>query len=109
MIVQPRQRNVQRFLQVIRLASVPVRAPKDIDLFGDRVPRHFVFVVLVANVAVSVIGHDVDLADWTGARGVPSDGRVHGGGDGQAHLLVRVVDQIDTTIYASAAGAPFQP
>ena len=58
MIIQPRQRNVERFLDVVRLASVPVRAPIDVDLMGDRMPSDFVLVVLVANVAVPVVGHD---------------------------------------------------
>ena len=62
MTIQPRKRNVQRLLQVIRFASVPLGCPIDVNLFGDRVPRHLVFVVLIADVAVSVLAHDVDLA-----------------------------------------------
>ena len=54
MIVQPRQRYVKRFLQVIRFASVPVGSPIDVNFFRDRMPRHFVFVALVVNVAVPV-------------------------------------------------------
>jgi len=43
-------------------ASVPVRSPMDVDLMGDWMPSDLVLMVLEANVAVSVVGHDGYLA-----------------------------------------------
>ena len=58
MVAQPRQRGVQRLLQVIRFTSVFVGAPVDVDLVGDWMPCDLVFVVLESNVTVPVVGHD---------------------------------------------------
>src|SRR5258706_7919139 len=51
MIVQPRQRQVERLLQVIRLANVLVGTPIDVSLLGDRMPRHLVLAALESDVS----------------------------------------------------------
>ena len=61
MIVQPGQRHIERPLHVIRLASVLVGSPIDINLLGDRMPRNLVIPALEFDVAVPVVGHDAVL------------------------------------------------
>lgn len=63
MVIQPPQRNVEGFLHVVRLASVLVGAPEDVDLMGDRMPRYGVVTAIEFNVTFSVVGHsDFSLA-----------------------------------------------
>lgn len=57
MVVEPRQRFVERTLHVVGFTAILVSAPEDVDLFGDWVPRDPVVVTIPLDVTLTVIRH----------------------------------------------------